>query len=71
MPTVRMNTDSSKPPRTAGKLYNIDNPEAGTLVRDGFADWEYVAESKVAALTSEDLAVKQTARTRGDRPPEE
>lgn len=51
-----MRTDRASPPRIAGKLYSMEEREARPLVEGGFADWEYVPESKVAALTSEEKA---------------
>lgn len=54
MPSIRMKRDA--PHRFAGKLYNVDMPEAWELVRDGLADWEYVPEKKMEELASEETA---------------
>lgn len=52
MPTIRMKVTREKPSRKAGKLYNVEFPESWELVRDGYAEHEYVPESKVEALTA-------------------
>lgn len=41
-PAIRLKAD--------GKLYVVDRAKGWELVRDGFAEWEYVPEAKHDAL---------------------
>lgn len=50
MPTILMTRDG--PGRLAGKFYQVTQAEGWELVRDGFAMWQYVPESKTGTLTS-------------------
>lgn len=52
MPTIRMNKTRTNPDRKAGKLYNVPWPESWDLVRDGWAEYEYVPEPKIPALNA-------------------
>jgi hypothetical protein len=47
-----MKTTREKPDRKAGRLYNVEWPESWELVRDGWAEYEYVPEPKIPALAS-------------------
>lgn len=57
MPTILMTRDG--PGRLSGKFYQVTQAEGWELVRDGFAIWQYVPESKANALPSSEPEAKK------------
>jgi len=60
-PVIRVKADQ--------KLYAVDGATGWELVRDGFAEWEYVPESKLDGLPELESASARAAFKRSTRKP--